>query len=79
MTAKIIVTYKPGILDPQGQTVLQNLRHLGHRDIHDVRIGKYVEIDLDASDREEAEKKVTQISDKMLANPVIETFRVELA
>jgi phosphoribosylformylglycinamidine synthase PurS subunit len=78
MTAKIIVTYKPGILDPQGQTVLQNLRQLGHRDIHDVRIGKYVEIDLDAANRDDAEKTVTQISDRMLANPVIETFRVEL-
>ena len=78
MTVKIIVTYKPGILDPQGQTVLQNLRRLGHRDIHDVRIGKYVEIDLEAPSRDDAEKTVSQISDRMLANPVIETFRVEL-
>lgn len=78
MTAKVIVTYKPGILDPQGQTVLQNLRQLGHRDVQDVRIGKYVEIDIDAASRDDAEKAVTEISDRMLANPVIETFRVEL-
>lgn len=78
MTVKVVVTYKPGILDPQGQTVLQSLQQLGHRDIRDVRIGKYVEIDLDATSREEAEKQVIQISDRMLANPVIETFRVEL-
>ena len=78
MTVKVIVTHKPGVLDPQGQTVLQSLRQLGHNDIRDVRIGKYVEIDLDVINRGEAEKKVIQISDEMLANPVIETFRVEL-
>lgn len=78
MMVKVIVTHKPGVLDPQGQTVLQSLRQLGHRDIRDVRIGKYIEIELDATSREDAEKKAAQISDKMLANPVIETFRVEL-
>jgi len=78
MMVKVIVTHKPGVLDPQGQTVLQSLRQLGHRDIRDVRIGKYIEIELDATSREEAERKAAQISDKMLANPVIETFRVEL-
>jgi phosphoribosylformylglycinamidine synthase PurS subunit len=78
MRAKVIVTHKPGVLDPQGQTVLQSLRHLGFSTIQDVRIGKYIEIDLNAADRVEAEKKITQISDKMLANPIIETFRIEL-
>jgi phosphoribosylformylglycinamidine synthase len=78
MMVKVIVTHKPGVLDPQGQTVLQSLRQLGHRDIRDVRIGKYIEIELDATSREDAEKMAAQISDKMLANPVIETFRVEL-
>jgi phosphoribosylformylglycinamidine synthase len=78
MMVKVIVTHKPGVLDPQGQTVLQSLRQLGHRDIRDVRIGKYIEIELDATSREDAEKKAAQISDKMLANPVIETFRIEL-
>lgn len=77
MTVKVIVTHKPGILDPQGQTVLRSLQQLGHHDVSDVRVGKYIEIDLDVSSREEAEKKALEISDKMLANPVIETFRVE--
>ena len=77
MIVKIIVTHKSGVLDPQGQTVLKNLQQLGHQDVHDVRIGKYIEIDLDVSSREEAEKKALDISDKMLANPVIETYRVE--
>lgn len=78
MKAKVIVTHKPGVLDPQGQTVLQSLRQLGFRDIQDVRIGKYIEIDLEAGNRSQAEKRVAQISDKMLANPVIETFHIEL-
>ena len=77
MTVKVIVTHKPGVLDPQGQTVLQSLQQLGHKDVSDVRIGKYIEIDLDTPSREDAEKKALEISDKMLANPVIETFRVE--
>ncbi|MBU1706889.1 phosphoribosylformylglycinamidine synthase subunit PurS [bacterium] len=77
MTVKIIVTHKPGVLDPQGQTVLKNLQQLGHKEVHDVRIGKYIEIDIDVATREEAEKKALEISDKMLANPVIESFRVE--
>ena len=77
MTVKIIVTHKPGVLDPQGQTVLKNLQQLGHKDIQDVRIGKYIEIDLNVSSREEAEKVALEISDKMLANPIIETYRVE--
>jgi phosphoribosylformylglycinamidine synthase len=78
MKAKVIVTHKPGVLDPQGQTVLQSLRQLGFRDIQDVRIGKYIEIDLEAGNRSQAEKRVAQSSDKMLANPVIETFHIEL-
>jgi len=78
MMVKVIVTHKPGVLDPQGQTVLQSLRQLGYRNIRDVRIGKYIEIELDATSREDAERQAAQISDKMLANPVIETFRVEL-
>ncbi|MFH1010132.1 MAG: phosphoribosylformylglycinamidine synthase subunit PurS [bacterium] len=78
MKAKVIVTHKPGVLDPQGQTVLQSLRQLGFRDIQDVRIGKYIEIDLEAGNRSQAEKRVAEISDKMLANPVIETFHIEL-
>jgi phosphoribosylformylglycinamidine synthase len=78
MMVKVIVTHKPGVLDPQGQTVLQSLRQLGHGELQDVRIGKYIEIELEATSPEDAKKKAAQISDKMLANPVIETFRVEL-
>jgi len=78
MKAKVIVTHKPGVLDPQGQTVLQSLRQLGFQDVQDVRIGKYIEIDLEAGNRGQAEKRVAEISDKMLANPIIETFRIEL-
>ncbi len=77
MIIKVIVTHKPGVLDPQGQTVLQSLKQLGHQDVSDVRIGKYIEIDLDIPSREAAERKALEISDKMLANPIIETFRVE--
>ena len=77
MIIKVIVTHKPGVLDPQGQTVLQSLQQLGHNEVADVRVGKYIEIDLNVSTREEAEQKALEISDKMLANPIIESFRIE--
>jgi len=77
--AKVYVTYKPGVLDPQGQTVCQFLQNRGEAKVRDVRIGKMIEFDLDEMPKPAAESLLTEISGSLLANPVIETFRVEVA
>jgi len=76
--ARVYVTYKPGVLDPQGQTVCQFLQNHGQAKVRDVRIGKLIEFDLDDMPRAEAESLLTEVSSSLLANPVIETFRVEM-
>ena len=78
MRARVYVTYKPGVLEPQGQTVCQFLQNHGQSKIRDVRIGKLIELDLDEMPRAEAESLLSEISGNLLANPVIETFRVEV-
>ena len=78
MKARVYVTYKPGVLDPQGQTVCQFLQNHGQSRVRDVRIGKLVEFELEDIPRAEAESLLAEISNSLLANPVIETFRVEV-
>jgi len=78
MKAKVYVTLKNGILDPQGKAVMQSLHHLGYTTIRDVRLGKYIEIELSSMPREEARKQVDQMCRKLLANTVIEDFRFEV-
>ncbi len=78
LKAKVYVTYKPGVLDPQGQTVCQTLRDRGQSAVKDVRIGKYIEFDLEDMSTPQAEALLTKISDEMLANPIIESYRVEV-
>ena len=78
MKARVYVSLKPTVLDPQGQTVRTALNGLGHKSIAAVRQGKYFEIVLDASaDRAQAEREIDQIASEILANPVIEDYRVE--
>ena len=76
--AKIYVTLKPTVNDPQGQTVRGSLRHLGFSRITDVRVGKYLEVRVDESDRSRAEAQVAEMCHKLLANPVIEEYRFDL-
>ena len=76
--AKIYVTLKPTVNDPQGQTVLGGLRSLGFDSIDSVRMGKYLEVKIDEGVRSEAEARVTQMCRDLLANPVIEEFRFEM-
>ena len=78
MKAKVYVTLKKGVLDPQGKTVKHALENLGFKSLEDVRIGKFMEIALDESSKEDAEKTVTAMCEKLLANTVIEDFRVEI-
>ena len=79
MKARIHITLKNGVLDPQGRASRNALQHLGFDDVGDVRIGKYIELELDATDRATAEKQATQMCEKLLANTVIENYRVEIA
>jgi phosphoribosylformylglycinamidine synthase len=76
--AKVYVTYREGVLDPQGQTIHNVLAQHGHSQVKDVRVGKLIEIELDDMPGKDAQALLDEISDKMLANPVIETYRVEL-
>ena len=76
--ARIYVTLKPTVNDPQGLTVLSSLRRLGFENAGDVRVGKYLLVNLDETDRAKAERSVTEMCQKLLANPVIEDFRFEL-
>lgn len=76
--AKIYVTLKRGILDPQGETVKGALEALGFAGVKDVRIGKFMVITLNDVSREDATRRVGEMCKKLLANPVIEDFRFEL-
>ncbi len=78
MKAKIHVTLKPGVLDPQGEAVRHALGALGFAGVEAVRQGKYLELDLAETDRGAAEAAARAMCEKLLANTVIETFRVEI-
>ena len=76
--AKIYVTLKPTVNDPQGLTVLGSLKQLGFVSVSDVRVGKYLEVRVDEADRARAEELVADMCQKLLANPVIEEFSFDL-
>lgn len=79
MKAKVYVTLKSGVLDPQGKAIHHSVELLGYSDIADIRQGKYFEIALDDDATEEsARKEVEKIANDVLANPVIEDYRVEI-
>ncbi len=79
MRARVFVTLKPSVFDPQGQTVTDALHTMGYAAVRDVRQGKYFELDIDAATAEEATHLAATAADKLLANPVIESFRIEIA
>lgn len=74
MKVRIYVSFKDSVLDPQGQTVKHALHTLGYQFIKDVRQGKVFELEFDSITRAEAEKYIPEISDRVLANPIIEKF-----
>jgi phosphoribosylformylglycinamidine synthase len=75
MKAKVIITPKRAVLDPQGKTVQTALEHMGCAGVREVRIGKYIEIEMDG-DRETVEAQLSEYADKFLANPNIEDYRL---
>lgn len=78
MKAKVHITLKTGVLDPQGKAVQHALASLGFDGVNDVRQGKYIELDLAETDRAVAQTKVDQMCKSLLANTVIENYSVEL-
>ncbi|MBS0160029.1 MAG: phosphoribosylformylglycinamidine synthase subunit PurS [Nitrospira sp.] len=78
MKAKIHVTLKQGILDPQGKAIEHALDSLGFTHAENVRVGKYMEVDLNEPDRAKADAQVKQMCEQLLANTVIEDYRYEL-
>ena len=79
MKARVHVTLKTGVLDPQGEAVRHALGSLGFQGVSGVRQGKVIELDLAETDRTKAEADVKAMCEKLLANTVIESYRVELA
>lgn len=79
MKARVTVTLKPSVLDPQGKAIEGALRSLGVEGVASVRQGKVFEIELEGDDRAAAEARLREAADKLLANTVIENYRVEIA
>ena len=78
MRARVFVTLKPSVFDPQGTTVAEALHTLGYASVTDVRQGKYFELEINASTPDEARRIAAEAADKLLANPVIESYRIEV-
>jgi phosphoribosylformylglycinamidine synthase len=78
MKAKIIITPKKAVVDPQGKTVQVALEQMGHQGIKAVHVGKYLEIELDGTDKETARKTLDEACHRFLSNPVIEDYRLEI-
>lgn len=76
--AQIYVTLRPSVLDPAGTAVQSGLKHMGYDNVEQVRIGKYVEVTLEADSQDAAKEQLDRICDQLLANPVIENYRFEI-
>ncbi|MGB5972296.1 MAG: phosphoribosylformylglycinamidine synthase subunit PurS [Nodosilinea sp.] len=77
-SARIYVTLRPSVLDPAGTAVQSGLAHMGYSNVGPVRIGKYIELTLEADDEAAAGQQLDRMCDQLLANPVIENYRFEL-
>ncbi|HEU4964415.1 MAG TPA: phosphoribosylformylglycinamidine synthase subunit PurS [Bacilli bacterium] len=78
ITARIHVTLKASVLDPQGTAVTKSLHALGYDEVEDVRIGKFLEVKVNTADKAVAQERVTEMCEKLLANTVIEKYEFEL-
>ena len=79
MRVKIFISLRHGVLDPQGKAIERSLHTLGYQEVSEVRMGKYIELDLSAPSREAAALRIREMCDKLLANPVIEDYRFEIS
>ena len=78
MHARVFVTLKPSVFDPQGRTIADALHTLGYANVADVRQGKYFELELATTEAAQAKTLAAEVADKVLANPVIESYRIEV-
>lgn len=78
MKAKVYVTLKKGVLDPQGKAVMGALNTMSFSEVKDVRIGKFMEIEIDGASKKEEEARLKEMCEKLLANTVIENYRIEI-
>ena len=78
MRAKVYVTLKKGVLDPQGKAVMGALKSMEFGEVKDVRVGKFMELELDGGSREAEEKRLKEMCERLLANTVIENYRIEI-
>jgi phosphoribosylformylglycinamidine synthase len=76
--AQVTITLKPTVLDAQGATIARALHNLGFADVDGVRMGKYIEVAVNAADADTARRQVEEMCQKLLANPIIEEYRIEV-
>lgn len=79
MRARVFVTLKPSVFDPQGKTVTDALHTLGYSAVTDVRQGKYFELDIEVQRPDDARRLAAEAAERLLSNPVIESYRIEIA
>jgi phosphoribosylformylglycinamidine synthase PurS subunit len=79
MKARVHITLKPAVLDPQGKAIAHALTGLGFDGVQDVRQGKYIEIELTPGDPKQAEAKIKAMCERLLANPVVENYTIEMS
>ena len=79
MQVKIFITLKNGVVEPQGITIKGALESLGYQGIANIRLGKYIQMELNSKSRKEAEKDIEEMCGKLLANPVIENYKYEIS
>lgn len=78
MKAKVYITLKKGVLDPQGKTVKEALGSIGYKGVRDIRIGKFMEIEVEGATKAQVEASLKEMCERLLANPVIEDYRFEI-
>lgn len=78
MKATVTVTFKNGVLEPQGKAVLHSLHSLGFDGVTDVRVGKLIEVEMEDGDKKKAEKDLTAMCEELLASPVIENYAIKI-
>ncbi len=78
MKVKVYITLKKGVLDPQGKAVMGALNALEFNEVTDVRVGKFMELEVEGASKDDIEERVRQMCEKLLSNPVIEDFKVEI-
>ena len=78
MRVKIFVSLKQGVLDPQGKAIQHSLHNLGYDEVRDVRMGKFIELDIDAQSKDHATVRIREMCEKLLANTVIEDYQFEI-